>query len=226
MATDFRQFSDEVEEIAARWHGQAGMREDWSPVLDQGNQSRDLFMPGFVENAAGMRGYAKFRGRVDEPRDEVARIGLANEKVAADLGYELGMPVAPGTLWQPQNAAGREDIGFISLNPFTREAGGTFDRVMDNLRHENGGDATQLNRQVLGQIGAQSSALWVYHAYIADLDEHSNRGDNMLIAHANTAIGAPGGESPRIASIDHGCSNMANWAIPSASKGTVVLTRL
>ncbi|MEM6904165.1 MAG: hypothetical protein AAF556_13085, partial [Pseudomonadota bacterium] len=170
MATDFRRFSDEVEEIAARWHGQARMGEDWQPTAELAARGRTAFNSGMKTDGQGNTAFAKFKGRLETPMESEAIMGLANEKIAADLGYELGVPVAPGTLWQPPGAAlaGQDPnrIAYLSLNPFGKEGGGPANFMLEDWRRETGMDKIAANRDVVGRVGTQSSALWVYHAFI------------------------------------------------------------
>jgi len=216
---DFRRFDPEVETIAAAWRGMTvDQGREWQPYTPSGSnpmrRRRTLEDCEWVVNniidPLGMNNssfcFVKRKARLAAKEPNVHKLGI--EKIVADLAYDLGVPVVPGCLWNPE-PENPEKIWFLSLSPFPMDAKNTYtDYVAMNRTQEAFSDlppkqqprtVTQeaLERRILKEAAAINTALWVFHVWIGDQSEHKNSG-NMLIS-----LDEMKENGIRLASIDH-----------------------
>jgi hypothetical protein len=97
-----RVFAPEIEALAAVWSTSNTTGEVWTPT---GKGWRTNSRPIEVQNASNIRGVAKPGEKIG---DRCLR--AAHEKIVSDLGYMLGLPIPPVTLWDrgdPHDGDGR-----------------------------------------------------------------------------------------------------------------------
>lgn len=194
MKNNYRHFSEIVEDVGRVWRENAfELPEDAAALSDQ---------PKWLEKD-GFNCLVKEKGRfASDPRYTDDINGLAQEKIAADLGEMVGAPVAPGTLLQPY-ADQPDKFWYLSMNPF----GGDEDSVgFLNNSHRLAKDLYQVSdnleadKRLFHDLAKQNTALWVFYMWIGDVAEHQNRRDNYLISVQE----GPEGDIPVMAGIDHG----------------------
>lgn len=114
MARVFRVFTTDVEIVAAEWRRQVLTTDVWAVAGRPGDKGGES--AGFFVRSGDRGGFAK-PGRDDPPVAQCPR--AAHEKIAADLAFELGLPVPPVVLWDRGSAPeGRERYVAISLLVF------------------------------------------------------------------------------------------------------------
>ena len=148
-------FDEPIQTIAVPAIGAFGPTADGAAAVD---------LPG------GMKGFIK-------PRDHAAESGMvAREKICADLGHVLGLPVAPGVVRRPDPGAGWNHHGFISLvaSPSAR------------IWHT----PPPLE---LATLAPQLEALRVLWSWTGDADHNGNAGNLLRVD----------GGTPSVLSIDH-----------------------
>ncbi|MGD0679943.1 MAG: hypothetical protein ABSC94_31555 [Polyangiaceae bacterium] len=108
-----RGFESHIEDIAERWRGSVVTDEPWNRAsLRNFETGESQAFP--VRNAANTTSAFAKPGRRDAtvPR-------AANEKIAADLAFELMLPVPPALLWHRENPPiTEEEFACVSLTPF------------------------------------------------------------------------------------------------------------
>lgn len=90
----YRRFSPTAEATAARWREICIHDGEWE--VQSGVGAKQGEAKGFIVQFGSDIGYAK-PGRDQPPVSEHPR--AAHEKIAADLAFELGLPVPPAVLW-------------------------------------------------------------------------------------------------------------------------------
>ena len=194
---DFRRFDGRVETQATRWADMDVDRSAWTVTRPATNDK-----PEWVGNGRNAC-MVKERGRlalkfIEEPQC------LAVEKIAADLGFDLGVPVAPGCLWDRPGRNAERPV-YLSLAPFALQDAHTYDSYVSPFRKVNTQDTSHrtnftrrssMERQVLTAAADVNTALWVFHVWIGDHREHQ-KPTNMQMSLAGA------GRKPRLAAHDH-----------------------
>ena len=111
--TNFRRFSDEIEEIAAQWYGNpiSAVSDKWLPT---GHKPAGKSNPFWVSDNNGRLGIAK-PGMCSSPD---AHLYPAREKIASDLGFMLGLPIPAVLLKKFELPDFRIGWAAISISPF------------------------------------------------------------------------------------------------------------
>jgi len=113
--------------------------------------------------------------------------GAAHEKIAADLGHQLGIPVPPVALWQQSDTG---SLYSISAEAFPQHVSWDQARILGHLTTEFRKNA----RPIL-------SAGYLFHAWIGDRDHGENPG--------NVVVNTDSSEMrPALAFVDH-CLSMS-----------------
>ena len=160
----------------------------------------------------GTLGYVKRRGCDStaasyEQGNPKQNLGLAKEKIIADLGHDLDVATAPGTLIKHD-----DQFWFVSLYPFEGEVAGNFSEVISKNPKEFNKASSNLS-SVLDNVVEQNTALWVFHTWTGDYIEHSSKPRNFLLNQTKDRYA--------LASIDHAEADLA----VSDTKGAVSLTQ-
>lgn len=159
----FRDFPPSVETLAAQWRTALNI-DSWVPIAGQVTQTEAA---AFLVRNGQTSGFAK-PGHVrvsvqDHPR-------AAHEKIAADLAFELKLPVPPVVLWNRRNApAGQERHCCVSAIPFE----GAF-YTWRQIRTRAG-----IAVRIGSHLGQVASAMSVFDTWIMNGDRFND--GNLLI---------------------------------------------
>jgi hypothetical protein len=163
-APTYRSFSPALEALAATWRQEVVTQLPWRIV------EPERVMPGeartFFVTAGEVDGFAK-PGRNQPPVSEHPR--AAHEKVAADLAFELGLPVPPAVLWDRRGATSEQErYVAISALPFAPAV-----PWRSVLR------APELLARLLPRLGRAASAMAVFDSWLGNADR-VNAGNVVL----------------------------------------------
>jgi hypothetical protein len=204
---DFRRFDARVEQQAEHWRGMAVDRGGWSPYAAHGTPTSSLKEAGWVTDGRNIA-FVKRRARLEHKAVDIQGLGI--EKIAADMGFDLGVPVAPGCLWQPPGRE-KQKPWYLSAAPFSFNARNTYPqyvaRAAGSLRYPDPADKTlaraKIERQILTDAATANTALWVFHVFIGDQHEHMRPNNFQASVTARRQAGV------RIAAHDHAYAEMA-----------------
>jgi len=178
-----RTFPPQVEHLAQLWRHQVLTTSSWAQVGDPvpGAESE----PFFVRSTDGFAGLAK-PGTSEPPVRHHPR--AAHEKIAADLAYELGLPVPPVILWQ----RGRQSMSISGL---------AFPRALPW-----GAIPPSLRGQLLPRLSAVASAMATFDSWLANMDRQN---DGNLLLSEDDSVTPP---ILRVAYLDFANSMAYRWA--------------
>lgn len=190
LARPFRQFNAEVSRYAAQWFDNPFEKGEWEPTGQVfGSEARPFVV---VEKSTGMRGVAKPGVGVlnNVPRQ-------AHEKIASDLGFALGLPVPPVSLYPFTDPDGTTRWTSLSLWAFPQA------HTYAEAHGQNVLDVEEQQR--FNQI---ANACYVFDFFIDNADRHSG---NMLAGSADDG-------RTEFAMIDHAftMSYRGTWGDPQA----------
>ncbi|MFY9657261.1 MAG: hypothetical protein WAK01_11865 [Methylocystis sp.] len=172
-------FQPRESQIAEQWVGQIFADGVWRIVKPVGSGESGSFE---VVRSDGMRGYAKpaFQAGTNVPR-------AAHEKIAADLGFKLKIPIPPSVLWKD----GANGLFSISLSAFRQPI--TWQQAMPIITQKFFDNASTI-----------LAAGLVLHSWIGDSDHNNHPGNIVVDAECSEDV-------PSIAFIDHAFSMSHSW---------------
>ncbi|WP_224244400.1 hypothetical protein [Hyalangium gracile] len=178
-----RTFPPQVEQLAQLWRAQVLTTSSWVQVGEPipGAESE----PFFVRSTDGFSGLAK-PGTSQPPVHRHPR--AAHEKIAADLAYELGLPVPPVILWR----SGRPGMSISAL---------AFPRALPW-----GAIPPSMGGQLLPRLAPVASAMAAFDSWLANTDRQND--GNLLLSEDDTVT------PPvlRVAYLDFANSMTYRWA--------------
>jgi hypothetical protein len=181
---DLRRFDSRVEAQARTWAAMDVDRDEW-PDAGNGWVSRGR-LECFVKQAPRVSG-------------RTVTGSLAAEKIVSDMATDLGLPVAPGCLWQPPGLD-NDKYWYLSLCPFRTRDGNTYGKMLQRPSARAGFGP---EKALLAEAQAQNTALFAFHMWIGDHMEHKLP-INMLVSLENRAT-----RGIRIAAHDHADAALA-----------------
>jgi hypothetical protein len=168
---NLRTFPPSVEQLARQWRGEVLTASAWTQVGERiaGSESE----PFFVRSSEGRVGLAK-PGTAEPPVHRFPR--AAHEKIAADLAYDLGLPVPPAILWErPVSEAKQQRYASISAIAFPRA------NVWASIPSHVAG-------RILPLLTSQASAMAVFDTWIANTDRQN---DGNLLVREDVSVSPP-----------------------------------
>jgi hypothetical protein len=193
---DFRRFDARVEQQAARWRGMDVDTDFWKPYDKLSTEKDEWVTDGrnvcYIKTATGK---------------------IYKEKIVADIGYDLGFPVAPGCLWQPPGMTlSCANETFLSLAPFSLNKKNTYCDYLDIINPIKTNDEEIrkallrkrgfIENRLLLEASAANTALWLFNLWIGDQAEHQFSQNIQL------SIADMRNRGVRIASHDHAEANL------------------
>ena len=194
MAIKWRAFSQETENLARAWRDQTVTDWEWNPRPDLGILSGET-NPFWVGHGDAV-GLAKPGIR----RQHIHRVPrAAHEKIAADLAYDLNLPVPPVVLWDRASVLpGEARFVAIIAVPFPNPA----ELESVTLESESG-------HRSLEVMSGVASAMSVFDTWLSNTD-HRYPSENVLIGMANGDASIA-----RLAYIDYAFSMSYAWRAKS-----------
>ncbi len=201
MEENFRGFDPYIEKQALAWRGMAIDTSEWQPhILNPSSSERIKRIPKLNTcKVVARRNQICF---VKRPTSSTTTLGLAKEKIAADLGLDLKIPIAPGCLWQPPQAEISE-LWYISLVPFCLRGGNRLDIFTLTYGFKAGQQMWQLDRydritdSIAQRTAKQNTALLMFHGWIGDVNQHNYETNMQVTLQDWRRYG------PRLAAHDH-----------------------
>lgn len=184
----FRQFPNEVEAIASNWRGNVLSSTQWSPDGQPGQFGGQA--SGYKVTSGTVLAFAK-PSAIDGENPPVPR--AAHEKIAADLAFDLDLPLPPAILhtWTPSAPVGNQPNVAISLWPFL---------TVHKWQHIEA--LPQIATQVKLDLARTASVLAVFDTWVDNRDRPNN--GNLLVSGD-----VPG--SVQVAYIDYSYSMAYGW---------------
>lgn len=190
-----RHFSEKVEKLAQKLSAEAYVEvETCTPISFSDRAPKVNIEEAVWVEIGGCYGRIKRLGCHSTPSwgedhpQQKAKIGI--EKIAADLGHELGVAAVPCGLIKHD-----ERYWALSIYPFEGEPCGSFPRGNDGKTSIDFAKSSHDLDAILEAVKDENTALWAFHVWIGDQIEHTTRPDNMLLNIENG--------TPCIAAIDH-----------------------
>jgi hypothetical protein len=181
-----RVFSESVEVLAKQWRSAALSTDSWKATGKAGEQGGEA--QGYHVTCGTLNAYAKPSTPNPNPR-------AANEKIASDLAYDLGLPLPPVVLhkWS-QIPVGTQACVALSLIPFLAVHKWAVVKAVP-----------ELEKQLKSDLQRAASAMVAFDTWLQNSDR-ANDG-NLLVSRADLNPG----ESLRVAYIDYSNSLLHGW---------------
>jgi hypothetical protein len=190
-----RRFHADAELLATAWRSscETDATDEWRLAPRVGTKPKTT--AGYFVSCGTVNGYAKPK-KIDRSPSPNPR--AAHEKIAADLAYDLGLPVPPVKLhrWQGAPPHGDQPFVAISLVPFLN--------VYRWEEIENFPDICQQMKLSLSEV---ASAFVPFDTWLDNNDRVNN--GNLLVSNDSVDPNRP----LRVAYLDHSNSMMKVWAI-------------
>jgi hypothetical protein len=201
MAIKWRAFSQETENLARAWRDQTVTDWEWNPRSDLGILSGET-NPFWVGHGDTV-GLAKPGIR----RQHIHRVPrAAHEKIAADLAYDLNLPVPPVVLWDRGVVlSGEERFVSIAAVPFPDPV------VLEDVDLE-----SEEAKRSFKEMSGVASAMSVFDTWVQNTD-HKYPSENVLVD-----VRTKPGSITRVAYIDYAFSLSYAWRATNYEKPTCV----
>jgi hypothetical protein len=187
-----RSYSDDVEGLAALWHGRCEtIGDEWKETSQAGDAGGEA--SGYFVTSGTVNGYAK-PSKIDITPNPYPR--AAHEKVAADLAFTLGLPLSPVLLhrWPGAPPQGDQQFVAISLQPF-----------LNVHKWEHIAAVPPLAEQMKLELKAVASALVPFDTWLDNGDRVN--GGNLIVSKDGRDPAKP----LRVAYIDYSNSMVCEW---------------
>jgi hypothetical protein len=188
-----RRFHADAELLATAWRSscETDATDEWTLAPRVGTKPKTT--AGYFVSCGTVNGYAKPK-KIDQGPSPYPR--AAHEKIAADLAYDLGLPVPPVKLhrWQGAPPHGDQPLVAISLVPF-----------LNVHRWEEIEIFPEICRQMKLSLRDVASAFVPFDTWL-DNNDRAN-GGNLLVSKDTVDPGQP----LRVAYLDHASSMTKVW---------------
>ena len=162
----YRNFTKEIEALARRWRDTVLTDDEWqlkTDIKDPGTAAKPIWVC-----TKSIVGVAK-PGHSDVPTTE--HPFAAYEKIAADLAYDLKLPIPPVVLWDRGDVPdGQQQYAAISAVPFPNT------RQWGEVR-----DDPHFGPLIRNRMSRAASAMCVFDTWVQNQD-HNNHTGNLLVS--------------------------------------------